>query len=138
MMKLVEVVRSSGTSQMTFDKLLQFVQQLGKTPVRCKDTPGFIVNRLLLPYMAQAIELVERGDAAPEDVDVAMKLGAGYPMGPFELMDFVGLDTVKFITDGWLANGADFIKPSATLNKLVADGHLGKKTGRGFYVYNKK
>jgi 3-hydroxyacyl-CoA dehydrogenase len=138
MMKLVEVVRSSGTSDETFNRLLGFVQQLGKTPVRCKDTPGFIVNRLLLPYMAQAIELVERGDATPEDVDVAMKLGAGYPMGPFELMDYVGLDTVKFIIDGWIADGAKFVKASPTVDKLVASGHLGKKTGRGFYDYSKK
>lgn len=136
-MKLVEVIRTDGTSEETFNRLVQFVHNLGKTPVRCKDTPGFIVNRLLLPYMMQALELVERGDATPEDVDIAMKLGAGYPMGPFELMDFVGLDTVKFITDGWVANGASFIKASATIDKLVNEGRLGKKTGSGFYEYTK-
>ena len=73
---------------------------MGKSPVKCKDTPGFIVNRLLVPYMMEAIRMAERGDATPEDIDTAMKLGAGYPMGPFELADYVGLDTTKFIVEG--------------------------------------
>lgn len=138
MMKLVEVVRVSQTSQATFDQLTEFVKNLKKVPVSCKDTPGFIVNRLLLPYMAEAVQLVERGDASVKDVDIAMKLGAGYPMGPFELMDYVGIDTVKFIIDGWLDKGASFVKSSETINKMVEQGNLGKKSGKGFYDYSKK
>lgn len=84
----------------TFDALLALSKQMGKSPVKCKDTPGFIVNRLLVPYMMEAIRMAERGDATPEDIDTAMKLGAGYPMGPFELADYVGLDTTKFIVEG--------------------------------------
>ncbi|KAH9492794.1 hypothetical protein Btru_024730 [Bulinus truncatus] len=99
LMKLLEVIRIPETSDETYNLLDNFGKALGKTTVQCKDTPGFIVNRLLVPYMVEAIRLVERGDASPRDVDTAMKLGAGYPMGPFELLDYVGLDTVKFIID---------------------------------------
>lgn len=135
MMKLVEVIATSATSQETFDSLLNFSKALGKTPVSCKDTPGFIVNRLLVPYMMEAIRLHERGHGSKEDIDIAMKLGAGYPMGPFELADYVGLDTMKFIIDGWSAKdpGNPLFAPSELLNKLVAEGKLGKKTGEGFY-----
>ena len=137
MMKLVEVIKAKDTSQATFDMLYQFGKDLGKTPVACSDTPGFIVNRLLIPYMMEAIRFVERGNATAQDVDTAMKLGAGYPMGPFELADYVGLDTTKFIIDGWhkLEADNDLFRPSETLNKLVAEGKFGKKTGGGFYKY---
>ncbi|XP_030643862.1 hydroxyacyl-coenzyme A dehydrogenase, mitochondrial [Chanos chanos] len=137
MMKLVEVIRTPSTSQETFDALLDFSKALGKHPVSCKDTPGFIVNRLLVPYMMEAIRLHERGHGSKEDIDVAMKLGAGYPMGPFELLDYVGLDTSKFIIDGWHQMDPDnpLFAPSPMLNKLVAEGKLGKKTGEGFYKY---
>ncbi|KAM9770187.1 hydroxyacyl-coenzyme A dehydrogenase, mitochondrial [Menidia menidia] len=137
MMKLVEVIRTSATSQETFDSLLNFSKALGKTPVSCKDTPGFIVNRLLVPYMMEALRLYERGDGSKEDIDIAMKLGAGYPMGPFELSDYVGLDTMKFIIDGWSAADPEnpIFAPSELLNKLVAEGKYGKKTGEGFYKY---
>uniref|UniRef100_A0A8C6NQ73 Hydroxyacyl-coenzyme A dehydrogenase, mitochondrial n=1 Tax=Nothobranchius furzeri TaxID=105023 RepID=A0A8C6NQ73_NOTFU len=137
MMKLVEVIGTSATSQETFDSLLNFSKALGKTPVSCKDTPGFIVNRLLVPYMMEALRLYERGHGSKEDIDIAMKLGAGYPMGPFELGDYVGLDTVKFIIDGWSAmepNNPLFAQ-SELLNKLVAEGKLGRKTGEGFYKH---
>jgi len=136
-MKLVEVIATSSTSQETFDSLLNFSKALGKTPVSCKDTPGFIVNRLLVPYMMEAIRLNERGHGSKEDIDIAMKLGAGYPMGPFELLDYVGLDTAKFIMDGWSAMdpGNPLFAPSEMLNKLVAEGKYGKKTGEGFYKY---
>lgn len=137
MMKLVEVIKTPSTSQQTFDTLLDFSKALGKHPVSCKDTPGFIVNRLLVPYMMEAIRLHERGHGSKEDIDVAMKLGAGYPMGPFELLDYVGLDTSKFIIDGWHAMDPDnpLFSPSPLLNKLVSEGKLGKKTGEGFYKY---
>uniref|UniRef100_A0A8C6TT57 Hydroxyacyl-coenzyme A dehydrogenase, mitochondrial n=1 Tax=Neogobius melanostomus TaxID=47308 RepID=A0A8C6TT57_9GOBI len=135
MMKLIEVIGTSSTSQETFDSLFNFSKALGKTPVSCKDTPGFIVNRLLVPYMMEAIRLHERGHGSKEDIDIAMKLGAGYPMGPFELLDYVGLDTSKFIIDGWSAMnpGNPLFEQSELLNKLVAEGKFGKKTGEGFY-----
>ncbi|WP_411025646.1 3-hydroxyacyl-CoA dehydrogenase family protein, partial [Salmonella sp. s55004] len=100
-MKLVEVVRTDDTSEDTYNSLMTFAESLGKTPITCKDTPGFVVNRLLVPYMVEAIRLLERGDASAKDIDIAMKLGASYPMGPFELLDYVGLDTTKFIIEGW-------------------------------------
>ncbi|XP_003972444.2 hydroxyacyl-coenzyme A dehydrogenase, mitochondrial [Takifugu rubripes] len=137
MMKLVEVVATSATSKETFDSLLNFSKVLGKTPVSCKDSPGFIVNRLLVPYLVEAVRLHERGHGSKEDVDIAMKLGAGHPMGPFELADYVGLDTIKFIIDGWSAKDPSnpLFAPIEMLNKLVAEGKLGKKTGEGFYKY---
>ncbi|BFZ02770.1 hypothetical protein BsWGS_05809 [Bradybaena similaris] len=139
-MKLVEVIRIPETSDETFTALESFGKALGKKTVQCKDTPGFIVNRLLVPYMLEAARLVERGDATPQDIDIAMKLGAGYPMGPFELLDYVGLDTTKFIVDGWHKRDPDnpLYKPIETLNKLVAENKLGIKTGQGFYSYNNK
>ncbi|KAJ7407500.1 Hydroxyacyl-coenzyme A dehydrogenase, mitochondrial [Willisornis vidua] len=137
MMKLVEVIKTPMTSQKTFESLMDFSKAVGKSPVSCKDTPGFIVNRLLVPYMMEAVRLFERGDASKEDIDVAMKLGAGYPMGPFELLDYVGLDTSKYIIDGWhsLEPNNPLFAPSPLLNKLVAEKKLGKKTGEGFYKY---
>lgn len=138
-MKLVEVVKADGTDDATNNALTQYVKDINKVPVACKDTPGFIVNRLLIPYLFEAISLIERGDATPEDVDTAMKLGAGYPMGPFELMDFTGLDTAKFIGDSFLdADGKRICKDSQILNKLVKEGKLGRKTGHGIYDYSKK
>ncbi|KAJ3299827.1 hypothetical protein HK104_006761 [Borealophlyctis nickersoniae] len=139
-MKLVEIIRIPETSDEVFQTLEQVTRKMGKSPVSCKDTPGFIVNRLLVPYMMESLRLVERGDASMEDVDTAMKLGAGYPMGPFELMDYVGLDTIKFITDGWYQSGKGIkgdklVAPSKILNDLVAQKALGRKTGKGFYSY---
>lgn len=137
-MALVEIIRTSDTSDETFNKLMEFSKNLKKTPVSCKDTPGFIVNRLLVPYLMEAARLLERGDATAQDIDTAMKLGAGHPMGPFELSDHVGLDTTKFIIDGWHEKYPDnpLFKPSAKLNELVAEKKLGRKTGEGFYKYN--
>jgi 3-hydroxyacyl-CoA dehydrogenase len=138
-MKLVEVIRLAETRPEVVETLLEFCKGLGKVPVVVKDTPGFIVNRLLVPYMMEAVRLVERGDASKEDVDVAMKLGAGYPMGPFELLDYVGLDTCQFITKGWYEKGDlkgdKAVGPVGSLNELVASGKLGRKTGEGFYAY---
>lgn len=136
-MKLLEVIRIPETSQETFDAMQAWGKAMGKVTVSAKDTPGFIVNRLLVPNLMESIRMVERGDATPEDVDTAMKLGAGYPMGPFELADYVGLDTTKFIIDGWHERYPEetLFKPSPLLNKLVSEGKLGKKTGEGFYKY---
>lgn len=142
-MKLVEIVQTQDTAPDVFATLKEFTALVGKVPVSCKDTPGFIVNRLLVPYMMEALRMVERGEASKEDIDTAMKLGAGYPMGPFELMDYVGLDTLKFITDGWYKAGQGMVgdklvKPSPILEKLVAQKHFGRKTGKGFYDYPAK
>jgi len=138
-MKLVEVVRIPETSDETNEKLREFSKNLGKVSVQAKDTAGFIVNRLLVPYMMESVRMIERGDATAEDVDIAMKLGAGYPMGPVQLADYVGLDTCKFIMDGWSELFPDnpLFAQSELLNKLVAEGKFGMKSGEGFYKYNK-
>nr|XP_039269103.1 hydroxyacyl-coenzyme A dehydrogenase, mitochondrial-like [Styela clava] len=140
MMKLVEVIKAPNTSQETFDALFTWSKSLGKTAVSCKDTPGFLVNRLLVPYTAEAVRLYERGHGSIKDIDIAMKLGAGYPMGPFELTDYVGLDTCKFILDGWREAMPDnpLFDGSPLMDKLVSEGKLGVKSGEGFYKYNNK
>ncbi|XP_059477651.1 hydroxyacyl-coenzyme A dehydrogenase, mitochondrial-like [Neocloeon triangulifer] len=138
-MRLLEVIRTPHTSEETYKAMMEWGKALGKVPITCRDTPGFVVNRLLVPYLAEAIRLVERGDASAKDVDIAMKLGAGYPMGPFELADYVGLDTTKFILDGWAKKFPDepLFKPIKMLNEKVAQGKFGVKTGEGFYPYKK-
>ncbi|XP_046865030.1 hydroxyacyl-coenzyme A dehydrogenase, mitochondrial-like [Xenia sp. Carnegie-2017] len=137
MMALVEVIRLPDTSDGTFEKLMEFSKNLKKTPVSCKDTPGFIVNRLLVPYLMEAVRLYERGEASMQDIDIAMKLGAGYPMGPFELIDYVGLDTTKFIIDGWYTKypNEPLFQPSEKVNQLVSENKLGRKSGEGFFKY---
>ncbi|CAG9788496.1 unnamed protein product [Diatraea saccharalis] len=139
-MRLLEVVKGAETSEETYKSMMEWGKSVGKTCITCKDTPGFVVNRLLVPYICEAIRLYERGDASARDIDIAMKLGAGYPMGPLELADYVGLDTNKFILDGWHKKFPDqqLFKPIPLLNKLVAEGKLGVKTGEGFYKYEKK
>uniref|UniRef100_A0AC35GPZ2 3-hydroxyacyl-CoA dehydrogenase family protein n=1 Tax=Panagrolaimus sp. PS1159 TaxID=55785 RepID=A0AC35GPZ2_9BILA len=97
-MKLVEVIKGEETTDEVYESLLDFCRKLGKSPVRCRDTHGFIVNRLLIPYLLESVRMYERGDATKEDIDIAMKQGCGHPMGPFELIDFIGLDTMKFVT----------------------------------------
>jgi 3-hydroxyacyl-CoA dehydrogenase len=137
MMKLCEVVRSDHTSDETIARLTAFAEEQGKTTVACKDTPGFIVNRLLVPYMAEAVRMHERGDASTKDIDTAMRLGCGYPMGPFELMDMTGVDVCAFILRGWAEKYPDepLFKPTETLEKMVSEGRLGRKTGHGLYKY---
>ncbi|ORY00497.1 3-hydroxyacyl-CoA dehydrogenase [Basidiobolus meristosporus CBS 931.73] len=142
-MKLVEVIRTEQTSEETNQALFDVCKKMKKAPVACKDTPGFIVNRLLVPYLMESVRLAERGEATPEDIDTAMKLGAGYPMGPFELMDYVGLDTMKHIIDGWYTEGKGLqgeklVKPSPMLNELVKQKRYGRKSGHGFYPYDTK
>lgn len=138
-MKLLEVIRTEQTSDDTFAAIMAFGKSVGKACVTCKDTPGFVVNRLLVPYLAEAARLFERGDASLRDIDVAMKLGAGYPMGPFELADYVGLDTVRNILEGWNAKEPQnpLFVPIAHLDGLVKAGKLGVKSGEGFYSYKK-
>ncbi|CAH0482104.1 unnamed protein product [Peronospora belbahrii] len=138
LMKLVEVVRTDATDPEVYQACTQWVQDIGKHPVSCKDTPGFIVNRLLVPYLAQAIALYERGDATKEDIDVSMQLGAGHPMGPITLADYVGLDTTLFILEGWVRNHPNepaFFVPNIVRMK-VTEGKLGRKTGEGFYKWD--
>eukprot|EP01063_Lacrimia_lanifica_P041056 TRINITY_DN947_c0_g4_i1.p3 TRINITY_DN947_c0_g4~~TRINITY_DN947_c0_g4_i1.p3 ORF type:complete len:300 (+),score=145.72 TRINITY_DN947_c0_g4_i1:62-961(+) len=140
MMKLVEVVRTEATEQRVLDDLTAYSKEIGKVPIQCKDTKGFVVNRLLVPYLMEAVRMVERGDATAADVDTAMKLGAGYPMGPFELADATGNDIIHSIIQGWHADepGLTQFNPSPLLNKMVEEeGKLGRKTGEGFYNYKK-
>ncbi len=137
-MTLLEMVRTFLTSDETFQTAKAFVESLGKTIIVSKDTPGFIVNLLLIPYLLQAIEALERGVATKEDFDTGIRLGLGHPMGPFTLLDFVGLDTTLFIADAVFAETKDprFAAPPL-LRRMVSAGYLGKKSGKGFYDYNK-
>ncbi len=137
LMKLVEVVRLDGTSDDVLEAALAFAKRIGKHPVTAKDTPGFIVNRLLVPLMVEAIRMLERGDATREDIDAAMQFGAGHPMGPITLTDYVGLDTTLFILEGWYQRFPDepSFQPPAILRRLVQEGRLGRKSGQGFYEW---
>jgi 3-hydroxyacyl-CoA dehydrogenase len=137
LMKLVEVVRTDKTDAAVFEAARAFGVACGKTAIACKDTPGFVVNRLLVPYMSQALLMLERGDASAEDIDVAMKLGTGYPMGPIELTDYVGLDTTLSILEGWVKahpNEPAFVIPKI-LQQKCAEKKFGRKSGEGFYKW---
>jgi 3-hydroxyacyl-CoA dehydrogenase len=137
LMRLVEVIRTKETDDEVFAAARAFGEACGKTAVSAKDTPGFIVNRLLLPFMVQALNMLERGDASKEDIDAAMQLGCGHPMGPLTLTDYVGLDTTLLILQGWNERYPDdpaFDVPPL-LVQMVADGKLGRKTGEGFYTW---
>jgi 3-hydroxybutyryl-CoA dehydrogenase len=137
LMKLVEVVKTIVTSQETIDALYAFVKKTGKTPILAQDTPGFIVNRLLVPYLLYAIRAYEQGLASKEDIDEGMKLGCGYPMGPLTLLDFVGLDTTYFIAEIMFDEFKDpMFAPPPLLKRMVLAGHHGRKSGKGFYDYN--
>jgi 3-hydroxyacyl-CoA dehydrogenase len=138
LMKLVEVVRTKQTSDEVFAEAKAFGEACGKVPVAASDTPGFIVNRLLVPYLAEAIRMVERGDATPADVDNGMQLGCGYPMGPFTLLDYVGLDTTLSILEGWhtLEPGNPLFAIPKLLTEKVKAGKLGRKTGEGFFKWD--
>jgi 3-hydroxybutyryl-CoA dehydrogenase len=135
-MKLVEVVRTILTSEETIRTAWGFVQALGKTPVAATDTTGFIVNRLLVPYLLEAVRLLESGIASKGDIDQAMKLGCGYPMGPFALLDLVGLDTTLYVAEVMFQEFREpRFAPPPLLRRMVLAGHLGRKSGKGFYDY---
>ncbi len=137
LMKLVEVVRTIGTDNKVFEEAFEFGKKLGKVPVRTSDKTGFIVNRLLVPYMLDAIRAYEEGVGSIADIDLAMKLGCGYPMGPFTLLDFVGLDTTYYITHVMFDEFKErrFASP-ALLKRMVMAGWFGKKSGKGFYDWS--
>ena len=135
-MKLVEVVQTISTSQKTIETVKEFARSLGKSPVMAKDQAGFIVNFLLIPYLIAAIRMLENGQATRDDIDTGMKLGCGYPMGPFTLLDYVGLDTTLWAADAIYEEFKDpFYAPPPLLRRMVQSGMMGKKSGKGFYTY---
>ena len=135
-MKLVEVIRALTTSDDTYKTVFAFAQSLGKEPITAPDRPGFIVNRLLVPYLLDAIRAYENGLGTLEDIDKGMKLGCGYPMGPFTLLDFVGLDTTYYIANIMFEEFREpAYAPPPLLKRMVLAGRLGKKSGQGFYKY---
>ncbi len=136
-MKLVEVVRTIATSEETFERAFDFAKAVGKVPIAAKDNSGFVVNLLLVPYMLDAIRQLERGVASIEDIDTGMTLGCGYPMGPFALCDFVGIDTLHKISEIMYEEyREDRYAPPPLLKRIVAMGRYGRKTGRGFYDWS--
>lgn len=137
MMKLVEVIRGIATSNETFEAIRDLCLAIGKTPVEANDYPGFVANRILMPMLNEAAFCYMEGVARAEDIDTVMKLGAGHPMGPLYLADFIGLDICLAIMETLYEGYNDSkYRPCPLLRKLVQAGHLGKKTGRGFYEYN--
>jgi 3-hydroxybutyryl-CoA dehydrogenase len=137
LMKLVEVVSTITTSSDVMDQAMKFATSLGKVPIRTSDRSGFIVNRLLVPYLLDAVRALEEGVGSVEDIDKGMKLGCGHPMGPFTLLDFVGLETTYYIANIMFEEFREKrFAPPPLLKRLVLAGHHGKKTGRGFYDYS--
>lgn len=139
LMKLVEVVRSPLTSAESFDRAYAFARTLGKTPIRASDRTGFIVNRLLVPYLLDAVRALEEGVGSVADIDEGMKLGCGHPMGPLTLLDFVGLDTTCYIADIMFEEFKERrFAPPPLLRRMVQAGMHGKKSGKGFYDYSQE
>ncbi|PYS93407.1 MAG: 3-hydroxybutyryl-CoA dehydrogenase [Acidobacteria bacterium] len=137
LMKLVEVVRTILTDESVYEQAVEFGRQLGKVPVRADDRSGFIVNRLLVPYLLDAIRALEEGVGSIVDIDNAMKLGCGYPMGPLTLLDFVGLDTTYYIAEIMFTEFRERrFAPPPLLKRMVSAGLYGRKSGRGFYDYS--
>ena len=137
MMKLVEVVGTITTAPAVLDEAMKFAGSIGKVPIRTTDRSGFIVNRLLVPYLLDAVRALEEGVGSVEDIDKGMKLGCGYPMGPFTLLDFVGLETTLYIANIMFDEFREKrFAPPPLLKRLVLAGHHGRKTGRGFYDYS--
>jgi 3-hydroxybutyryl-CoA dehydrogenase len=139
LMKLVEVVQTILTDEASVSAAYEWVQAIGKAPVRAKDSTAFIVNRLLVPYLLDAIRIYEGGLASLADIDQAMKLGCGYPMGPFTLLDLVGLDTTMYVAEVMFEEFREpRYAPPPLLKRMVMAGHLGRKSGKGFYDYGAK
>jgi 3-hydroxybutyryl-CoA dehydrogenase len=137
LMKLVEVIRALTTSDETYRQVFAFAQSLGKEPITAPDRPGFIVNRLLVPYLLDAVRAYEHGLGTLEDIDKGMTLGCGYPMGPFALIDFVGLDTTYFVANVMFDEFREpAYAPPPLLKRMVLAGRLGRKSGEGFYKYS--
>ena len=135
-MKLVEVVRTVATSDETFDTVFEFAKTLGKDPIRARDNSGFVVNRLLVPFLLDAIRALEEGVGSAGDIDKGMELGCGHPMGPLKLLDFVGLDTTYSIAQIMFDEYREKrFAPPPLLKRMVLAGRLGRKSGRGFYEY---
>jgi 3-hydroxybutyryl-CoA dehydrogenase len=136
-MKLVEVVKTIATDPQVFQTAFDFATSLGKEPIVCKDNSGFVVNLLLVPYMMDAIRALEQGVATIEDIDKGMRLGTGYPMGPFVLSDFVGLDTLDKIGDIMYKEYKEkrYASPPL-LKRMISFGYFGRKSGKGFYDYS--
>lgn len=135
-MKLVEIIGSELTPQTTVDTLMEIAKKIGKTPVEVREAPGFIVNRVLIPMINEAISIYAEGVASVEDIDTAMQLGANHPMGPLALGDLIGLDVVLAIMEVMLKETGDVkYRPEAMLRRMVREGKLGRKTGEGFYKY---
>ena len=134
-MNIVEVIQGERTSKETYEQAMNFVKSLSKQPVAVKDSPGFIVNRILIPMINEAVMMVENNLASVEDIDAAMKGAAGYPMGPLTLADFIGLDTCLAIMKDLHKRLGEKYKPSPLFEVYVGEGKLGKKSGRGFYLY---
>ncbi len=139
MMKLVEVIPAIQTSDETIEVTMQLSKKIGKEPVKCADSPGFIVNRILVPMMLEATRMLEAGIATAEDIDKAMKLGAGWPMGPFELMDLTGVEIAYHVGNIFYEYTKNpYFNPPHLMRKMVNAKYLGRKTGKGFYDYEKK
>ena len=138
LMKLVEVIQGAKTSPEVVAAARAFGEKVGKAPILAKDTPGFVVNRLLVPLLHEAVQMVERGDATFRAIDLGLELGCGHPMGPIKLLDYVGLDTTLSILDGWHQRypNEPMFKPSPLLRQMVKEGKLGRKSGQGFYAWD--
>jgi 3-hydroxybutyryl-CoA dehydrogenase len=138
-MKLVEVVRAIGTSDETVARVTALARSLGKEPIAARDNSGFVVNRLLVPFLLDAIRAYEQGVGSLEDVDTGMKLGCAHPMGPFELLDYVGLDTVYAIAEIMFTEYREArFAPPPLLKRMVVAGRYGRKSGRGFFEYDER
>lgn len=139
MMGLVEVIRAITSTDETVEAALAFAESCGKSPVEVRDVAGFVVNALLFPYLNSAVRLLERGVAGQDDIDAAMKSGANMPMGPFALIDLVGVDVTVAILDALYAENPDpFLQPTQHLRRMLSAGRLGRKSGQGFYDYTKR